>query len=162
MSGAFQAPRGIPDYFPPNSADFRRVRDTLTDAARRAGYGHIELPIFEDRFFPAAPLSAEEMRELAETTGLDLTDRSLRRIYDYLIDHFGPRLALAVDTNYLGIKGAKENGGEVVQGLARLYEYCIYRLSDVSVTLSLDGLDEVVNLLGTLREGWEGVSAARK
>jgi len=49
-----------------------------------------------------------------------------------------------------------------VQGLARLYEYCIYRLSDVSVTLSLDGLDEVVNLLGTLREGWEGVSAARK
>ncbi|MCR5976367.1 histidine--tRNA ligase [Gordonia jinghuaiqii] len=48
MSGAFQAPRGIPDYFPPNSADFRRVRDTLTDAARRAGYGHIELPVFED------------------------------------------------------------------------------------------------------------------
>ncbi|GAB85047.1 histidine--tRNA ligase [Gordonia rubripertincta] len=48
MSGAFQAPRGIPDYFPPNSADFRKVRDTLTDAARRAGYGHIELPIFED------------------------------------------------------------------------------------------------------------------
>ncbi|ATD70769.1 histidine--tRNA ligase [Gordonia amicalis] len=48
MSGAFQAPRGIPDYFPPNSADFRKVRDTLTDAARRAGYGHIELPIFEE------------------------------------------------------------------------------------------------------------------
>ncbi|MDL9936444.1 histidine--tRNA ligase [Gordonia sp. ABSL1-1] len=48
MSGAFQAPRGIPDYFPPASADFRRVRDTLTDAARRAGYGHIELPVFED------------------------------------------------------------------------------------------------------------------
>ncbi|MCR8895418.1 histidine--tRNA ligase [Gordonia sp. GONU] len=48
MSGAFQAPRGIPDYFPPSSADFRKVRDTLTDAARRAGYGHIELPIFEE------------------------------------------------------------------------------------------------------------------
>ena len=48
MSQGFQAPRGIPDYYPPASADFRRVRDTLTDAARRAGYGHIELPIFED------------------------------------------------------------------------------------------------------------------
>ncbi len=24
------------------------MRDTLTDAARRPGYGHIELPIFED------------------------------------------------------------------------------------------------------------------
>ncbi|MFW0794569.1 histidine--tRNA ligase [Gordonia sp. CPCC 205515] len=48
MSADFAAPRGIPDYFPPASADFRLVRDTLTDAARRAGYGHIELPIFED------------------------------------------------------------------------------------------------------------------
>ena len=55
-----------------------------------------------------------------------------------------------------------ENGGEVVQGLARLYDYCIYRLSDVSVTLSLEGLDEVVHLLGIIREGWEGVSAARR
>ncbi|MXP22268.1 histidine--tRNA ligase [Gordonia sp. HNM0687] len=48
MSAEFAAPRGVPDYCPPDSADFRRVRDTLTDAARRAGYGHIELPIFED------------------------------------------------------------------------------------------------------------------
>ncbi|HWV11506.1 MULTISPECIES: flagellar export chaperone FliS [unclassified Pseudomonas] len=54
-----------------------------------------------------------------------------------------------------------DNGGEVVQGLSRLYDYCIYRLSDVSVTLSLEGLDEVVHLLGVLREGWEGVNAAR-
>ncbi|MDD0842001.1 MULTISPECIES: flagellar export chaperone FliS [unclassified Pseudomonas] len=55
-----------------------------------------------------------------------------------------------------------EGGGEVVQGLARLYDYCIYRLSEVSVSLSLEGLDEVVNLLGVLREGWDGVSAARR
>ncbi|GAA3047023.1 histidine--tRNA ligase [Gordonia defluvii] len=44
----FQAPRGIPDYYPPRSADFTRVRDTLADAASLAGYGHIELPVFED------------------------------------------------------------------------------------------------------------------
>src|SRR5690606_41571188 len=55
-----------------------------------------------------------------------------------------------------------ENGGEVVAGLVRLYDYCIYRLSDVSVSLSLDGLDEVVQLVQTLREGWDGVNAARK
>ena len=55
-----------------------------------------------------------------------------------------------------------EGGGEVVQGLARLYDYCIYRLSEVSVSLDLAGLDEVVNLLGVLREGWDGVSAARR
>ncbi|QKT07262.1 histidine--tRNA ligase [Gordonia sp. X0973] len=44
----FQAPRGIPDYYPPRSADFTRVRNTLTAAAALAGYGHIELPVFED------------------------------------------------------------------------------------------------------------------
>ena len=54
-----------------------------------------------------------------------------------------------------GLNGALdyENGGELVQGLARLYDYCIYRLSDVSVSLSLEGLDEVVGLLGVLRRG---------
>lgn len=54
-----------------------------------------------------------------------------------------------------------ESGGELVQGLSRLYDYCVYRLSDVSVSLSLEGLDEVVHLLGVLRDGWEGVNAAR-
>ncbi|KWR84720.1 MULTISPECIES: flagellar export chaperone FliS [Pseudomonas] len=62
-----------------------------------------------------------------------------------------------------GLSGALdyEAGGPVVQDLARLYDYCIYRLSDVSVNLSLEGLDEVAGLLGTLREGWAGVHAAR-
>lgn len=62
-----------------------------------------------------------------------------------------------------GLSGALdyEQGGELVQNLARLYDYCIYKISDVSVSLSLADLDEVVRLLGTLREGWEGVSAAR-
>ncbi|TFV58819.1 histidine--tRNA ligase [Mycobacterium sp. PS03-16] len=45
---AFQAPKGVPDYLPPESAQFVAVREALLTAARRAGYGHIELPIFED------------------------------------------------------------------------------------------------------------------
>lgn len=53
-------------------------------------------------------------------------------------------------------------GGELVQELARLYDYCAYRLSDVSITLSLEGLDEVAKLLDVLREGWEGVNAAQR
>ncbi|HEY9313508.1 histidine--tRNA ligase [Williamsia sp.] len=48
MNAGFQAPRGIPDYVPPQSAQFVAVRDTLTRAAWLAGYSHIELPIFED------------------------------------------------------------------------------------------------------------------
>ncbi|BCI52962.1 histidine--tRNA ligase [Mycolicibacterium litorale] len=45
---AFQAPKGVPDYLPPESAQFVAVRDALLTAARRAGYGDVELPIFED------------------------------------------------------------------------------------------------------------------
>ncbi len=45
---AFVAPKGIPDYYPPDSAAFLAVRDGLTGQARLAGYSHIELPVFED------------------------------------------------------------------------------------------------------------------
>ena len=48
MSAEFQAPRGIPDFFPPAWADFPPAAPPLADPPRRAGYGHIELPIFED------------------------------------------------------------------------------------------------------------------
>jgi histidyl-tRNA synthetase len=44
----FKAPKGVPDYLPPDSAAFVAVRDGLLGAARRAGYGDVELPIFED------------------------------------------------------------------------------------------------------------------
>jgi histidyl-tRNA synthetase len=44
----FQAPKGVPDYLPPDSAQFVAVRHALLDAARLAGYGYVELPIFED------------------------------------------------------------------------------------------------------------------
>lgn len=44
----FKAPKGVPDYFPPDSAAFVAVRDGLLGAARAAGYGDVELPIFED------------------------------------------------------------------------------------------------------------------
>ncbi|SDF11575.1 histidine--tRNA ligase [Pseudonocardia oroxyli] len=48
----FSAPKGIPEYYPSDggssSAGFVHVRDTLSAAAERAGYGYIELPVFED------------------------------------------------------------------------------------------------------------------
>jgi histidyl-tRNA synthetase len=44
----FSAPKGVLEYYPPTSAAFLAVRETLMDSARRAGYGYIELPIFED------------------------------------------------------------------------------------------------------------------
>ncbi|OXR43512.1 Histidine--tRNA ligase [Nocardia cerradoensis] len=47
-TSSFTAPKGIPDYVPPASAEFVAVRDGLVRAARLAGYGHVELPVFED------------------------------------------------------------------------------------------------------------------
>ncbi|MFJ9364634.1 histidine--tRNA ligase [Nocardia sp. NPDC101769] len=47
-TSSFRAPRGVPDYLPPTSAEFVAVRDALVEAARLAGYGHVELPIFEE------------------------------------------------------------------------------------------------------------------
>ncbi|MDP9417564.1 MAG: histidine--tRNA ligase [Actinomycetota bacterium] len=48
MAAAFQAPKGVAEYVPPQSAAFLAVRDALSAAARRAGYGYVELPVFED------------------------------------------------------------------------------------------------------------------
>ena len=44
----FQAPKGVSEYFPPNSASFEFVRDQLLKSAKLAGYELIELPVFED------------------------------------------------------------------------------------------------------------------
>ena len=44
----FQAPKGVSEYFPPNSEQFEFVRDELINSAKLAGYSLIELPVFED------------------------------------------------------------------------------------------------------------------
>jgi histidyl-tRNA synthetase len=64
----FQAPKGVPDYLPPESAEFVAVRDGLLATARLAGYGDIELPIFEDTALFARGVG--EMRAVIEH-GLD-------------------------------------------------------------------------------------------
>lgn len=48
MSSSFQAPKGVSEYVPPRSAAFLAARDAFAAAVSRAGYGYLELPIFED------------------------------------------------------------------------------------------------------------------
>lgn len=48
MSNSFRAPKGVPEYVPPESGRFLTVREALSTPARLAGYGYIELPVFED------------------------------------------------------------------------------------------------------------------
>lgn len=48
MGSQIAAPKGVPEYLPPDSAGWLAVRDALAAPARMAGYGYIELPVFED------------------------------------------------------------------------------------------------------------------
>ncbi len=48
MSAHLSAPKGTFDVLPPESARFLAVRDTLTAPLRRAGYGYVETPVFEE------------------------------------------------------------------------------------------------------------------
>ncbi|MFG2912531.1 histidine--tRNA ligase [Kitasatospora sp. NPDC048298] len=44
----FTAPKGTYDLLPPSSATFLAIRDRLSGPSRRAGYGYVETPVFED------------------------------------------------------------------------------------------------------------------
>ncbi|MGI8698701.1 MAG: histidine--tRNA ligase [Mycobacteriales bacterium] len=48
MAATFAAPKGSFDLLPPQSEVVRAVRDALSAPARRAGYGYVETPTFED------------------------------------------------------------------------------------------------------------------
>ena len=48
MADIVKGPKGVPDYIPPQSAAFLAVREALSRPARHAGYGYIELPVYED------------------------------------------------------------------------------------------------------------------
>lgn len=46
--GLFQAPKGVPEYFGSRGQAFLSVREALSRPAKLAGYGYVELPVFED------------------------------------------------------------------------------------------------------------------
>ena len=48
MSGNFQAPKGVSEYFPPKSGVFELVVRKLENVSLAANYHLIELPVFED------------------------------------------------------------------------------------------------------------------
>ncbi|NUT50197.1 MAG: histidine--tRNA ligase [Saccharothrix sp.] len=74
----FSAPKGVPDYFPPASSSFLAVRDTLVESARRAGYGYIELPVFEDTALFARGVG--ESTDVVSKEMYTFTDRGGRSI----------------------------------------------------------------------------------
>jgi flagellar protein FliS len=53
-----------------------------------------------------------------------------------------------------------DSASEVVEQLAELYDYCARRIHEAGIRMDVALLDEAVRLLGTVREGWEGVRDA--
>jgi len=49
-----------------------------------------------------------------------------------------------------------ESGGELVANLGRIYEHCAGRLHAAGVQLDAAIVDEVMELMMTLRGGWQG------
>ncbi len=106
----FQAPKGVPDYLPPQSAEFVAVRDTLLGTARGAGYGDIELPIFEDTALFARGVGestdvvSKEMYTFADRGDRSVTLRpeGTAGVMRAVIEHGLDRGALPVKLCYAG------------------------------------------------------------
>ncbi len=106
----FAAPKGVPDYVPPDSAAFEHVRDTLVAAAARAGYGLVELPVFEDTGLYARGVG--ESTDVVSKEMYTFTDRGDRSVtlrpegtagvVRAVIEHGLDRAGLPVKLRYAG------------------------------------------------------------
>src|SRR6478609_6302192 len=106
----FSAPKGVPDYFPPTSRAFTAIRDTLIRAADRAGYAHIELPLFEETTLYARGVGestdvvSKEMYTFSDRGGRSVTLRpeGTAGVVRSVIEHGLDRAGLPVKLRYSG------------------------------------------------------------
>ncbi len=106
----FAAPKGVPDYVPPASAGFEHVRDTLLASAARAGYGLVELPVFEDTALFARGVGestdvvSKEMYTFADRGDRSVTLRpeGTAGVVRAVIEHGLDRAGLPVKLRYAG------------------------------------------------------------
>ena len=72
----------------------------------------------------------------------------------------GAAISKAIDliTNGLGASLDIEAGGELAERLAALYEYMAQRLLFANMKNSVAALDEVSELLGSLRDAWAQIA----
>ncbi len=52
-----------------------------------------------------------------------------------------------------------EQGGEIAANLRDLYDYCSVRLVKANAASDADGFDEVMTLVRTIKDGWDGIGA---
>lgn len=54
-----------------------------------------------------------------------------------------------------------ESGNEVVENLSRLYDFCAQHLNQAGLDMDVTKVDEVIQLVTTLRAGWQGMADAK-
>ena len=104
------APKGVPDYLPPESATFYKVRQTMVEQAHLAGFQHIELPVFEDTSLFARGVGestdvvSKEMYTFADRGDRSVTLRpeGTAGVMRSVIQHNLDRGQLPVKLNYYG------------------------------------------------------------
>ncbi len=107
---ALSAPKGVPDYIPPQSEVFYHVRDTMVQQAHLSGFQHIELPIFEDTTLFARGVGestdvvSKEMYTFADRGERSVTLRpeGTAGVMRAVIEHNLDRGQLPVKLNYFG------------------------------------------------------------
>ena len=50
-----------------------------------------------------------------------------------------------------------DQGGETVANLARIYDFCAQHLNGAGIKMEPAMVDEVIRILTTIRQGWQGV-----
>ncbi|MDK4323265.1 histidine--tRNA ligase [Corynebacterium accolens] len=107
---ALSAPKGVPDYYPPESATFYKVRQTMVEQAHLSGFQQIELPIFEDTALFARGVGestdvvSKEMYTFADRGERSVTLRpeGTAGVMRSVIQHNLDRGQLPVKLNYSG------------------------------------------------------------
>jgi len=74
----FQAPKGVAEYVPPKADEFLAVQTRLRRPAELAGYGAVELPIFEDEALFTRGVGAAT--DVVSKEMYTFTDRGERRL----------------------------------------------------------------------------------
>ncbi|AZA11535.1 histidine--tRNA ligase [Corynebacterium gerontici] len=104
------APKGVPDYLPPQSPIFLGVRDSFAHQAHLAGYEHIELPVFEETSLFARGVGestdvvSKEMYTFADRGDRSVTLRpeGTAGVMRAVIEHHLDRGQLPVKLSYYG------------------------------------------------------------
>jgi flagellar protein FliS len=117
--------------------------------------------------YHAVNLDAQTARASPVELVLLLTDGlldELARVRAHIVGKRYEQKAKSIDKCVEIINGLSssldfEHGGEVVANLARLYDFCADHLQGAGVKLDPAMVDEVVRIMITIRQGWQGVQA---